>query len=388
MGLALGIAVRFLKTSKGQTVLIALGIAVGVSVQIFIGLLIQGLQQSLIDRTIGSSSQITVTSENENRRIEGWEEKLERIRSVDDRILHLSVAADAPAFLKEGEEGSVRSVLVRGLLLEKAEPLYDLRDKLYEGSLPDQDGQAMVGRELGEELGLKTGDGIEIVTAGGGTVSLDISGFYDFKVSSINQSWVIVNLKTSQDMFGFESDVTSMEMQVREVFQADEIADSIRSQLADSGLKTVDWESQNQQLLSGLNGQSVSSIMIQVFVLIAVVLGISSVLAISVLQKSRQIGILKAMGLKDRNSSLVFLFQGLLLGVIGGILGILLGVGLLWMFSTFAVNSDGTPVVEIGYNYGFIAFSGIVALLSAVIASLIPARRSSKLSPIEVIKNG
>jgi lipoprotein-releasing system permease protein len=105
------------------------------------------------------------------------------------------------------------------------------------------------------------------------------------------------------------------------------------------------------------------------------------------MQKSRQIGILKAMGLKDGTASRVFLFEGLLLGIIGGILGIGLGVGLIAMFTKFAVNADGTPVVDVFINWNFIAFSGGIAVVASTISSLIPARKSSKLSPIEVIRN-
>jgi lipoprotein-releasing system permease protein len=128
--------------------------------------------------------------------------------------------------------------------------------------------------------------------------------------------------------------------------------------------------------------------MIQVFVIISVVLGIASVLAISVVQKSRQIGILKAMGIKDSTSSLIFLLQGFMLGVFGGVLGILLGFGLLYSFTSFALNPDGTPVVPILINVNFIGFSALVAITASTLAALIPARRSSKLNPIEVIKNG
>jgi lipoprotein-releasing system permease protein len=386
MGLAFKIAVRFLKSSKGQTVMIALGIAIGVSVQIFIGLLIQGLQQSLVDKTIGSSSQVTVTSENEDRLITDWKSKLKTISNTDNRIKSISVSADSSAFLKYGDKAE--PVLVRGFIPEKAEPIYKLKASLYEGKLPVDNGQVIVGKELSELLGLKPGDTVEAVTVDGKQVKLEITGLYDFKVSSINKSWAIVNLETAQSFFGFADKVTSIEMQVSEVFNADETAIAVAGALGDSSLAVTDWKAQNQQLLSGLSGQNTSSIMIQVFVLVSVVLAIASVLAISVMQKSKQLGILKAMGLKDRNSSLVFMFQGLLLGIAGAILGIALGVGLLVMFTTFALNPDGTPVVPIYFNTAFIVFSGLIASVSAVLASLVPAVKSSKLSPIEVIKNG
>ena len=128
--------------------------------------------------------------------------------------------------------------------------------------------------------------------------------------------------------------------------------------------------------------------MIQVFVLLAVLLGITSVLAISVVQKSKQLGILKAMGIKDKDASLIFLLQGLILGVIGAILGTALGLGLTFVFSNFVKNPDGTPLVPFYLDYTFILISVIIAIVASTIAAFVPARKSSKLNPIEVIKNG
>jgi lipoprotein-releasing system permease protein len=82
------------------------------------------------------------------------------------------------------------------------------------------------------------------------------------------------------------------------------------------------------------------------------------------------------------------LFQGVLLGIFGGILGILLGIGLLYSFQTFALNPDGTPVVPVLINPMFMLFSSFVAISASTLAALIPARRSSRLDPMEVIKNG
>jgi len=137
-----------------------------------------------------------------------------------------------------------------------------------------------------------------------------------------------------------------------------------------------------------LQAQGSSSLMIQVFVTISVVLGIASVLAITVIQKSRQIGILKAMGVKDRTASLIFLSQGFILGILGAIGGVALGLLLTYVFSTFALDPDGNPVVPLLIEADFIALSGLIAVVSASLASLVPARKSTKISIIEVIKNG
>ncbi|EQB88556.1 lipoprotein-releasing system permease protein [Clostridium punense] len=379
------VAVRFLKSNKGQTALIALGIAVGVSVQIFIGSLIQGLQKSLVNKTIGNSPQITVTSTNDNKVIEYYNDVLSTVKASDDRIINLSLSIDKPALIKK--EDKTYSVLVRGMNLQDSDKIYNIKKRIYEGKEPLNDFETLVGKELKDELNASLGDEIKVITNSGDTKTLKISGFYDLKVANLNKTWLITTLKTSETLYALSGKVTSIEMQVTELFKADDIALNVSDRL-DGNLKVDNWKAQNAELLSGLNGQSVSSIMIQVFVLVAVVLGIASVLAITVVQKSKQIGILKAMGIRDKAASLIFLFQGLLLGLMGAILGVALGLFLSFMFTKFALNPDGSPVVELYIDYGFIAVSALIALVSSTLASLIPAVKSSKLNPIDVIKNG
>ena len=386
MRLAFKIALRFLSSGKGQTILIALGISVGVAVQIFIGCLIQGLQINLVDTTIGNSSQITITSVSKEKTIGNWRKVVEEAGASDEGVYNLSVAADASGFVKR-DSGS-EPVLVRGFNLVDADKIYNFNEGLYQGRLPEKKDEVIIGKDLADKLKTKLNDKIELGTPAGKSVQLVITGFYDLNVAAINKSWLITNLATAQDIFVLGDRVTSVEMQVKDEFSADTIATKVKDALSGSELEVDNWKDQNGQLLSGLNGQSISSYMIQVFVLIAVLLGIASVLAISVVQRSKQLGILKAMGIKDREASLIFLFQGMLLGIMGAVLGIALGLGLLAMFTKFAVNPDGTPVVPIYINVGFIALSGFIALASAMIASLIPARISSRLNPIEVIRNG
>ena len=94
------------------------------------------------------------------------------------------------------------------------------------------------------------------------------------------------------------------------------------------------------------------------------------------------------MGIRNRQASLIFLFQGLILGILGGFLGVALGLGLAYAFTVFARNPDGTPVVALLIEPGFFALSFLIAVVASSLASLIPARRSSRLDPIEVIRNG
>jgi len=220
-----------------------------------------------------------------------------------------------------------------------------------------------------------------------GSDTMTVVGVYDFNVSQINNLWIISALDTAQSVLELPGQVSKIEMQVDDVFMADSIATVISEEIG-TEYEVSNWIDQNQELLSGLQAQGSSSIMIQVFVTISVVLGISSVLAITVIQKSKQIGILKAMGVKDKTASLIFLSQGFLLGILGAIGGVLLGLLLTYAFSTFALGPDGEPVVPLLIKPSFIMLSAVIAIISSSVASIIPARRSSKLSIIEVIKNG
>ena len=385
MKLAFQIATRFLKSSKGQTILIALGIAIGVSVQIFIGSLIQGLQKSLVDTTIGNQPQITLTSNNEEKLISDYEEIVDRIASNEEEVINLSVAADGPALITKDEE--TYSILLRGFNIEEADKIFNINESLVDGALPEKEGEVLIGVGLRDEAGISIGDEIELLANFGDTATVTVTGFFNLGVASLNKSWTITNLETAQSIFSYDDQVTSINMQLKDVFHADTVADSINERETSETLVVDNWKAQNEDLLSGLNGQSVSSIMIQVFVMISVLLGIASILAITVVQKSKQIGILKAMGIKDKDSSLIFLFQGLLLGVLGAILGVALGLLLAFTFTKFALNPDGTPVVPLFIDPIFITFSAVIAVAASVIAALIPARTSSKLSPIEVIRN-
>ena len=383
MKLALHIAWRFLSSAKRQTLIIVLGIAVGVSVQVFIGSLISGLQKSLVDTTIGSSSHITLSKEDFSL-IDDYDVLLNELNEVNGLSVVVPTVTLPEGILSKGLV--TKEILLRGFDLTQAERIYKFEDKLTDGNqMPSNPYEIILGVGLKETLGLIVGDQIEYELRGV-PQTFTVVNFFDFKVNVINQTWAVTTLETAQIVLNSPS-LTAIETQIKDVFQARNIAANLRDTYQSEELVVSNWMDLNEELLSGLNGQSTSSTMIQVFVIISVVLGISSVLAITVLQKSKQIGILKAMGIKDRDASFVFLFEGFILGIFGAIGGIILGLGLLFSFQTFALNPDGTPVVPLFIEPSFILLSAFIALIASTLAALIPAIKSSKLTVIEVIRN-
>jgi lipoprotein-releasing system permease protein len=272
--------------------------------------------------------------------------------------------------------------------LDSGEKIYEFSEKIVDGDTP-KDGEVILGDYYKEKFDLKIGDQIKIfILEKFTTKNLTISGFFKFGVQNINESWLITNLNTAQNLFETDS-VSTIEMQVNTPLEVEVVKTDLLDNLSlNDNLQIVTWKEQNADLLSALSSQSFSSILIQVFVIISVSLAIASVLIVSVLQKSREIGILKAMGIKNHQSSLIFVLEGFFLGIIGALIGVVAGIGLILSFTTFAVDADGASVIPVTLNYGFILLSFVIAVSSAVIASIIAGRKSSKLNPIEVIKNG
>lgn len=381
MKLAFQIAKRFLLASKKQTFVIILGIAVGVSVQVFIGALISGLQKSLVDTTIGSQSQITIVKEDDY--INDYETLIATVEGASDNIKVVTPTITTRAgslVLGEISEG----VVLNGYNFTSADEIYKFSSKLTTGSeIPDAINEVALGINLKEALGIDIGSEISFESPIFATQTFKVVGFFDFEVSAINNTWTIATIDTVQNIIGEGEVVSRIEMQLNEVFDAEEVTKLELEAVVAEEYTITTWISENESLLSGLQGQSISSLMIQIFVIVSVVLGISSTLAITVLQKSKQLGILKAMGIQDGDASLIFLFEGVLLGVFGAIIGLLLGIGLLYAFTTFS----GTDI-PISFDAGFLALSAGIAILASTLAALSPAIKSSKLSVIEVIRNG
>jgi lipoprotein-releasing system permease protein len=379
------LAIRFLRSGRGQTILVMLGIGVAISAQIFVGLLINSLQKTLVNRTVGRSPNITITSATDVPTIRDWEKIVAQINQTGLAKV-VSVTASGSAVIETDKKTS--QVLVRGLSTD-SDKIYKINSAVYEGAWnPSSRSEVIVGKELKEDLKYRLGDNIVVQTPNGTSGNFKISGFYDLGVASLNRTWVIANLKTTLNLFGLGDRMSAIEITVSDLFQADVIATQLKAELNNSDIKIDNWKDQNQELLSGLQGQSISSLMIQIFIIVSVVIAIASILAITVFQKSRQIGILKAMGIKDRTASLIFIIEGFLLGLAGSIIGVLLGLGLLYAFNTFTTSPGARSIIDLYIDYQFILISWVISILASVLAGLIPARRSLSLNPIDVIREG
>ena len=379
--LELRIARRFLWRSKGQSLLIVLGIAVGIAVQVFVGSLITSLQDSLVETTVGSSSQVTVKPAEGDASLTFSSDMRSQVEA-DPRVTAVAPVQVLSALIALGDSGS--PVVAKGGTFADLDSIYKLSDSLIAGQASLTGGNILLGKELVEANGLVPGDTVELVLADGSRLTSTLEGVFDLGTQAVNQQSVFMGLEQASEALGRPSDeVSAVEMQIDDVFASQEVAAEISAEFPD--VEVTDWQETNADLLSALQSQSTSSIMIQVFVIVAVMLGIASTLAISAVQKTRQIGILKALGMRDARTGLVFLYQAGILGVVGTVLGIAVSLALIEVFSAIAAQGD-SGLFPIEPQPGFILISAAIGIGVALVSAIIPYRRTSRLDPIEVIQ--
>ena len=378
--LSLRIAWRFLGSSRVQSTLIVCGIAVGIATQIFVGSLITSLQISLLNTTIGSAAQISIQAIKQSDPVR-FTPEMQRLVNNDPRIKPGTVAPirNVAALFSNGSDSATLGLI--GGDLASLDGIYKLKANTVAGVASIGPSEIMVGKDFADQFNVKPGDTVSLKFPNNQTGSFTVTGIFDSGSSQFNLRQAFVSGAVPQNVLGWSNDqYTLISAQLKQPYDSITLAHQWSQQLP--GVSVVEWQSQNKSLLAGLVSQSVSGYMIQGFVLIAVALGIASTLAIAAVQKTRQIGILKAMGLADRPSGLIFLWQALILGSAGSLGGVLVSFGLLGLFKLAPVQ------FTISMQPGFVIISACIGITVAVLSSIIPIRQTSHLDPIEVIQGG
>jgi lipoprotein-releasing system permease protein len=257
-----------------------------------------------------------------------------------------------------------------------------LRAKVVKGVARLAPGEAIVGQQLASDLGVRVGDRLTLQT-GSVSDSVRVTALVDLGVKDLNRRTVIVPLRAAQNLLGLPGGATNLDLTIRDVWRASAIAQTLSEQYP---YKIESWQESNAQLVSALNAQSVSTTLIRSVVLVVVVLGIASVLVVSVVQKRREIGILRAMGATRGQVLRIFLLQGAVVGSLGSLLGLLLALAMIWLFTTFVRGADGLPLFNIGLPLPMALQVAAVATACGVLAAIAPARRAAAMDPATAIR--
>jgi lipoprotein-releasing system permease protein len=289
--------------------------------------------------------------------------------------------AAGPAFAVRGEAN--KAVTLVGIEPERYNRVIALDERITAGALRVGSGEVVIGIELARDLGADVGDKLRITSANGAAELLTIAGLFDLGNKGVNARNVYVGLRTAQTLLDLVGGVSNIDIALHDLQRAETLARRIH---AETGLTADSWIRTNAQFVSALNSQSVSTNVIRFFIAISVAFGIASVLVVSVIQRNKEIGILRAMGATQGQIRRVFLLQG---GIVG-FFGSLLGSGLAWSFlalwQLLARNPDGTPLFVIGVEPSLVMIAAGGASLVGILAALLPARRAASLDPVEAIR--
>lgn len=392
------IALKFLRDGKAQTTLILVGIAVGVAVIVFITALVTGLQQNIIDRTLGTQAHIRIERATEAnqilpvapgtlqllredkrpqrlRSINNWQQILEVLDSLPE-VVAVSPVVSGPAFARRNE--AFETIALIGIDLPRYEKIIPITEDIVSGEFRIGAGDGVIGVLLAENLGVRVGDKVRLDTGDERTAVINVTGIFELGVRDLDSRYVYLDLKQGQALTGLAGGATEIDVKVRDIFAADRIAERIRRL---TGLKAESWMETNRELMNALRSQSMSTTMISLFVAVSVALGIASVLSVSVVQRTREIGILRAMGTSRQQMLGVFLIQGALLGLAGSLVGAFAGWGLVWVFNNFGPGLFYIPV-----SPTLIPAAMAVATVTGVVSAAVPAQRAARLNPVEAIR--
>lgn len=393
------IAISFLREGRAQSIMITVGVAVGVAVIVFVTALMHGLQSNIIQRTLGTQAHIRLLSPDDVNQIIApaagtlqllqEDKRPQRLRSINNwqqitatldqlpLLTAVSPVVSGPAFAQRGD--ALESVALVGIDVERYQKIIPLKEYLISGQLRVGADDVLIGSQLAEDLGVQVGSKLRLDTGQQNSAVVNIAGIFELGVRELDARYVYLDLKQAQSLLSLPGGVTVIDLTVADIFEAENVAAQVGRL---TSLQAESWIKTNAQLMNAISAQSLSTSMIIVFVAISVAFGIASVLSVSVVQRTREIGILRATGATRQQILRIFLFQGAMFGLLGSVLGSVASFALVWVFNNFGPGLFYIPV-----SINLIMLALLLAILTGVLAAAIPARRAAALDPVEAIRH-
>ena len=392
------LAIGFLREGRTQSLMIVIGVAVGVAVIVFVTALMQGLQANIIERTLGTQAHIRLLPPDELNlvlpaapgtfHLVQEDKRAQRLRSINnwqqvsttlDQMTNLNAVSpvvSGPAFVRRGE--ALESVALVGIDVQRYQQIIPLASYIVSGQLRVGAEDVVIGKLLAEDLGVRVGSKLRLETGQQNSTVVNITGLFELGVRELDSRYVYLDIKQAQALLDLPGGVTVIDLTVADIFSADTIAAQVERL---TSLNAESWIETNAQLMNALTAQSLSTNMIIVFVAISVAFGIASVLSVSVVQRTREIGILRATGATRQQILRVFLIQGAVFGLLGSLLGIAASYALVWGFNAFGPGLFYIPV-----TLTLVLAALLLATLTGILAAAVPSRRAASLDPVVAIR--
>jgi lipoprotein-releasing system permease protein len=412
--LELQIAWRYLRSRRGSKLLslisiIAIGgVLVGVSALIVIIGVMNGLQHDLREKILVGSPDIRVLSYGEDLKIGDWPKVLDKVRKQP------GVVSAAPFVLTEGLMNAghdyAGGVYIVGLLPQgKGVPdVTTIRSHTTDGDFrfSSQDGQhrgVVLGKLLASRFNKWVGDSVSLLTTGGGkmnpvtgglvplTERFQVTGIVETGMYEYDNAYVFIALDKAQNLAGLGDGVTGIEVKTADRWQASTVSSHLVGALG-WPYRTVDWEEQNHSLFQALKLEKLGMGVILLLIVLVAAFNIVSTLTMVVSDKTKEIGILKAMGMPAKSIRRIFFAQGLVIGIVGTFLGLVLGFGAALALDKYQFIKLDAQVYFIDHLPVSIQPTDVMwiilaSIAIAAIATVYPSVQASRLFPIEAIRH-
>lgn len=414
MSVELWIAARYLRSRRASrfvsliTLIATAGVAVGVTALIVVTGVMSGLQNDLREKIFVANPHVRLLTYGEGLRVDDWRRVLDVARRDP------AVVAAAPFVLSQGIV-TAGADYAEGAYVVGIDPdtgtraVTDIARTLVAGDLrfaaraPDVESGVILGRRLAERLSAFPGTLVTLVSPAGAVRSPSLGGyvprFYRFEVTGTFESgmyeydntYVLMPVATAQKFAGLDSAMSGVELRVRDPWRANEVARRLEAELG-FPYRALDWQAQNSGLFSALKLEKLAMNLILLLIVLVAAFNIVSTLTMSVADRTKEIGILRAMGMTAGQIRSIFVAQGMVVGVVGTLLGSLGGLAL-------AVALDRYRLIPLNPSIYFIdhlpvdldavevALIMLASLVIAGLATLYPARRAAALLPVEAIRH-
>ncbi len=412
-GFELKVAWRHLIRSHGQTELTVGAVAVGVLLVVFLSSLINGLQVGLVEDVVGSIPHVAVEAASpdakplwkvqsgsghtmsnlekmttRSKRISQWESMQGAISAIPG-VKVVAPAVEGDGLVTRGAKTIGARVI--GIIPSEQVRVVSLKNRVVEGDFTKVDAQnAAIGTKMADDLGLKIGNRLRLTSNVGVTETFRIAAIFDMGIEQANQSAIYVGMEAAQAMFKIGKDTTNMNIRIAKMYNANAIAKQIRGI---TPLTVTSWMESNEAFLDTLRMQNTAAAIIQGMTLMASAFGVASVMIVFVVQKSRDIGILKSMGATCKQIRRIFILEGLGVGLGGALIGSGIGTGLCYLVTSLTIpgqmfGGKQATIVPMQFDMSYVLLASVVALAMGLVASIVPAHRAANLDPVDAIRKG
>ncbi|GIW21676.1 MAG: ABC transporter permease [Candidatus Sericytochromatia bacterium] len=382
MNVELFIALKQLKGKYKQVILAIISVCIGVAILICALSLTNGFEKDLVNKIIGTNPHVFIESALSDR-IENYQYLIDNLKTIDNNIKYVNPVIKGQALINNGIE-------VRGVLVYSINPKME-KDNwekyIIKGSLKNSN-SIVLGKELSRKMSLDIGDKINLITGVGISNEFIVTGIFQADFYELDSRIVYINIESGQKIFNLDKSVNGISIKLIDPFLANKISEEILKKYPFLSVRS--WLRDNRAILSAMTLEKKVIFLVIMFIIIVAMLGISNLLVMMVIEKVNEISILRAIGASNKNIILIFMYQGIIIGIVGIVLGCILGFIISKIISLYPIKlpSDVYIIsnlpVDIQLN-DFIMVS-ISALFVSIISSLIPIRKIIKLNPLEAIR--